>query len=419
MEWSIPAVLNVVSETVPHREILVWKDVRRSFGELDVRTKGLASFLVEEGIGIHRVRVDLERWECGQSPVALLLHNCPEYIESMVGCYRARAAPFNVNQQYKSAEVRSVLEMVGAEYVIYHRSLGELVRESINPGIRMAVEVDDHAGGSSVAGSIRFDDAVKCMPDALPVASPDDLYLVCTGGTTGMPKAVLWRQADIYVSAMDGQSEIMADQVAETALAASGIWFAPSPLMHAAAQWTVFAGLLGGRTVVMHDDRKNFDVGAIMRTAAEERVTLMSIVGDAFAHPIVKFLRENHLDLSTLRVIGTGGAATTDEVKQALLDLLPQVVIRDGYGASETGGMAYGSSNRTVLAKGFSPTSGAVVVSEDKSRLLQPGDDEIGWTAQQGRVPLGYLGNQLRTEATFPIVGESEPQFRAIEERSS
>jgi fatty-acyl-CoA synthase len=273
MEWSIPAVFRVVSEVVPHREMLVWRDVRRTFGDVDVRTRGLASFLATAGIGIHRERADLKQSECGQSPVALILHNCPEYIESMVGCYRARAAPFNVNQQYTPTEVRSVLEMVGAECVIYHRSLGDLVRESMIPGIRVAIEVDDHAGGSSVAGSVRFDEAVKSATGTLPVASPDDLYLVCTGGTTGVPKAVLWRQADIYVSAMGGRSEITADRIAKTASAPTGIWFAPSPLMHAAAQWTVFAGPLGGRTVVMHDDRKRFDAGAIMRTAAEERVT--------------------------------------------------------------------------------------------------------------------------------------------------
>jgi len=404
MEWSLPAVLDIVSETVPEREMLVRKGVRRSFAEVDLRTKRLASFLVSRGVGLQRERDQLERWECGQSPVALILNNCPEYIESMVGCYRARAVPFNVNQQYTPSEIRSVLEMVGAEAVIYHRSLGQLVQEAMVPSIRLAVEVDDRAGGSGVAGSVAFEEALTHPGHELPTPSPDDLYLVCTGGTTGLPKAVLWRQADVYVSAMGGQDEITAEQIAKAASTGSGVWFAPSPLMHAAAQWTVFAGLLGGATVVLHDDRTRFDAGAIVKTVADERVTLMAIVGDAYARPIVEFLEHNPFDLSSLRVIGTGGATTSNESKHALLNLLPQVVIRDGYGASETGGMAYGSSSNQVLSEGFSPAPGAVVISADKSRLLDPGEGEIGWTARQGRVPLGYLGDRVKTEATFPIL---------------
>ena len=404
MEWSLPAVLDIVAATAPEREMLVWKQVRRTFGEVDRRTRGLASFLASEGIGLQRERRQLERFECGQSPVALILHNCPEYVESMVGCFRSRAVPFNVNQQYTPAEIRSVLEMVGAEAVIYHRSLGPLVNEAMSGGVRLAIEVDDNVGGAGVPGRVSFEEAVSHAGVPLPHPSPDDLFLVCTGGTTGPPKAVVWRQGDIYVAAMGGQEETTAEQIAAAASAGSGAWFAPSPLMHAAAQWTVFAGLLGGGTVIMHDDRRRFDAATIMQTAADERVNLMAIVGDAYARPIVEHLERNQLDLSCLRVIGTGGATTSEENKKALLKLLPQVVIRDGYGASETGGMAYGSSTSGAVSSAFTPAPGAIVLSGDRTRVLQPGDDEIGWTARQGRVPLGYLGDREKTENTFPIV---------------
>jgi 3-oxocholest-4-en-26-oate---CoA ligase len=404
MEWSIPAVLDVVGAAVPEREMVVWKDVRRTFEEVSRRTRGLASFLVSQGIGAQQERDRLERWECGQSPVALLLHNCPEYIESMVGCFRARAVPFNVNQQYTAAEIRSVLEMVGAEAVIYHRSLGALVEAAMPSRIRLAIEVDDDIGGTEHPGSVAYEEAVTHSSGALPVPSPDDLYLVCTGGTTGLPKAVLWRQADIYVAAMGGREEVTATEIAEAASTGSGVWFAPSPLMHAAAQWTVFAGLLGGRTIVLHDDRRRFDAATIIRTAAEERVTLMAIVGDAYARPMVEFLERNPVDLTSLRVLGTGGATTSEECKEALLRLLPEVVIRDGYGASETGGMAYGSSTNRGIAATFVPAPGAVVLSADRSRVLRPGEEEIGWTARQGRVPLGYLADPERTNNTFPVI---------------
>jgi fatty-acyl-CoA synthase len=404
MEWSLPGVLDIVSAAVPEREMLVWKEVRRPFGLVDHRTRGLASFLGSQGIGLHQERSGLARWECGQSPVALMLQNGPEYIESMIGCFRARAAPFNVNQHYSPAEVRSVLEMVGAEAVIYHHSLGGLLDEAMPDGVRLAIEVDDGTGGRGRPGSFNFEEAVSHSGGVLPVPSPDDLYLVCTGGTTGLPKAVLWRQADIYVSAMGGQDSTTAEQITATASAGSGVWFAPSPLMHAAAQWTVFAGLLGGGTVVLHDDRRRFDAATIVQTASDERVTLMAIVGDAYARPIIDFLESHHVDLSSLRVLGTGGATTSEANKQALLRLLPHIVIRDGYGASETGGMAYGSSTSRAVSAVFTPAPGSVVLSADRSRVLQPGDSEIGWTARQGRVPLGYLGDREKTEETFPVV---------------
>jgi acyl-coenzyme A synthetase/AMP-(fatty) acid ligase len=174
--------------------------------------------------------------------------------------------------------------------------------------------------------------------------------------------------------------------------------------MHAAAQWTAFACLHGGGTVVLHDDRNRFDADKILTTVSRERVNLMSIVGDAYARPMVEALERNPVDLSSLFVIGTGGAITSEENKQALLRLLPHVTIRDGYGASETGGMAFGSLSKDGATNGFTPASGAVVLSEDRTRILEPGDDQLGWTARQGRVPLGYLNDPAKTMATFPIV---------------
>jgi fatty-acyl-CoA synthase len=404
MEWSLPAVLDIVCDAAPEREMLVWKDVRRTYSEVAVRSRGLAAFLIAHNLGIHHERQELERWECGQSPVALILHNGPEYIESMMACFRARAVPVNINQHYTAGEIRSVLAMVGAEAVIYHRSLGPLVGEAMSDGIRLAVEVEDGSGEAGVPGHVRYEEAVAHPPQTLPVASPDDLYLVCTGGTTGLPKAVLWRQADVYVSSMGGHDKGTSEEIAATATLGFGRWFAPPPLMHAAAQWTVFAGLLGGASVVLHDDRRRFDAATIIETAARERVTLMSIVGDAYARPIVDTLERNPVDLSSLQVLGTGGAITSEENKRALLRLIPHLTIRDGYGSSETGGMAYGSSTSGSLAAGFAPSSGAVVLSDDKSRVLEPGDDELGWTARRGRVPLGYLGDRNRTEDTFPIL---------------
>ena len=146
MEWSLTAVQDLVSGEVLDRDMLVWEGVRRTYGEVVSRSRRLAAFLVERGIGVHRERAELQRWECGQSPVALILHNCPEYIEAMSGCFRARAVPFNVNHSYNSAEVGAVLTMVGAEAVIFHRSMAPMVADAVGDASPLLIEIDDEPG---------------------------------------------------------------------------------------------------------------------------------------------------------------------------------------------------------------------------------------------------------------------------------
>lgn len=405
MEWTLPAAQAAIASAVPQRDMLVRGDVRRSFGEVLRRTAGLAGFLAGRGLGAHRERGELARWECGQSTVGLVMHNRCEYLEAMLAGYRARAVPFNVNHNYTPGELRALLDMVATEAVVYERRLGPLLAEALAGRDPLLIDVDDGSGTAALPGSTPYEEAVAHPEvDAAVEPSPDDLYMVCTGGTTGAPKAVLWRQADIFVSGMGGSESATEESLAKTAAAGMGPWFAAPPLMHAAAQWTAFAGMHLGATVVLHDDSTRFDAGAILDVAEREQVAVMSIVGDAYARPIIEELRRAPRDLSSLQRLATGGAFTSDECKEALLELLPGVTIVDGYGASETGGMAYGARTRAASAPGFSPAAGALVLSADRSRVLAPGDDEIGWTARSGRVPLGYLGDAERTEATFPVV---------------
>jgi acyl-CoA synthetase (AMP-forming)/AMP-acid ligase II len=409
-EWSLAAVHDVLAAAVPEREMVVCGPVRRTYGEVADRTRSIAAFLGARGLGVRRERSELERWECGQDAVALVLHNGVEYIEAMLGAFRARAVPFNVNQHYRPAEVGALLADLDTRAVVCHRALGPLVAAACEstPGCDLSrlvlVDVDDGSGVAPLPRSTPLDEAARTPVEApLPEPSPDDLYLVCTGGTTGRPKAVLWRQADIYVSAMAGGEGATADSIATTAAAGRGGWYAVPPLMHAAAQWTAFSGLHNGGTVVLHEEA-TFDARQVLELAEREQVGMMSIVGDAYAGPLVDELRRGRYDLGSLRILGTGGAATGEHHKEALLELLPQLTIVDGYGASETGGMAFGARSRSTRPDGFTPTSGADVVSGDRSRFLAPGDEEIGWTARRGRVPLGYLGDPGRTEATFPII---------------
>jgi 3-oxocholest-4-en-26-oate---CoA ligase len=404
-EWSLPAVLDVVTVAAPDREMIVWTSVRRTFAEVQDRTRRLAAFLHAHGLGVQRERDELERWECGQSRIAILLSNCPEYVETMIGGWRARAAPYNVNHHYNRGEVAALLRQIGTDAVVYHQRLAPLLADADLVG-RLLLHVDDGSGVATLPGSVAFEDALASGVDVdvLPEPSPDDLYLACTGGTTGRPKGVLWRQADIYVSGMGGVEGATAEQITAIASHGAGVWFAAPPLMHVAAQWTVFSGLHNGATAVLDDDADGFDARSVLETAAREKATLMTIVGDAYARPIVEELRRGTYDLSALQSIGTGGAFTSPMLKHELLELVPHLTVRDGYGSSETGGMAFGASTKGAESQQFAPGPGARVVSADRSRFLEPGEDEVGWIVRTGRIPLGYLDDPEGTERTFPIV---------------
>ncbi|HEX5095970.1 MAG TPA: AMP-binding protein, partial [Acidimicrobiia bacterium] len=404
-DWSLPAALDAVTDAVPDREMLVWTSVRRTYADVQARTKRLAAFFVARGLGVRHERAELQRWECGQDRVAVVLSNCPEYVETMIGAYRARIVPYNVNHHYLPAEVAALLDQIGTQAIVYHLRLGPLLADVGLEG-RVLVHVDDGSGVAPLPGSVAYEDAIANARavDALPEPSADDLYLLCTGGTTGRPKGVVWRQGDAYVAAMGGAEGATAASIAACADRPVPVWFAAPPLMHGAAQWTVFACLHNGGTVVLHDDAGPFSPSTILETAARERATMLTIVGDAYARPIIDELKAGTYDLSGLAQLSTGGAMTSPVLKAAFLDLLPHLTIVDGYGASETGGMAFGASRKNAQTQQFSGSSGAAVLSEDRTRFLEAGDDEMGWTARIGRVPLGYLDDREATERTFPIV---------------
>ncbi len=414
IDWTLPAIADVVAEAVPDREMIVCGDTRRTFAEVAERSRGLAGYLVQQGIGTHTERDELERWEVGQDAVAMVLHNCAEYLEAQLGCFRARAVPFNVNHHYRATEVRGLFEVVRPRAILLHRSYAPLIDEALaglpfdpsstGEGVQIIV-VEDGSDVPHPVDSIPYEQAVAAGAGIeLPEPSPDDLYMVCTGGTTGPPKAVLWRQADIYLAAMGRAELITADDIAQAAVDGGGSWFPTAPLMHAAAQWTAYSAFHVGSTVVLLDGSEPFSAQRLLEVAESEQVVMVSIVGDAFARPLVEELDRKSYDLSNLFIFGTGGAATSEHLKDALLEHVPNMMIIDGYGASETGGMAFVAKTKGEPTPGFTPSGGAIVISADRTTHLEPGSDEIGWTARVGRVPLGYLGDQTKTEETFPVV---------------
>src|SRR5246127_581394 len=342
-EWTLGAVLDVIAEVVPDRAITVCNERRRTFAEAADRTRRLANYLAANGFGAHQKRAALQNWECGQDRVALIMHN-DLYVDMVVGCLKARTVPVNVNYNYTPREVSELLDYVRPRAVIYHKSLGDKFADVLPPdSADLLLCVDDGSAAPDLPGAVSLDDALaRGDVDQNVTASPDDLLMVCTGGTTGRPKGVLWRQSDIYVSSMLGADHASAQEIHDKVRPAAPPWFAVSPLMHAAGMWTAFAAIMAGTTVVLYDTSRKLDPGLVWATAERERVGMMTMVGDAYAAPLVDELRRGQYDLSSLNAIGTGGAATNLIYQHALLELLPQMTLINGYGSPGTREQGFG-----------------------------------------------------------------------------
>jgi 3-oxocholest-4-en-26-oate---CoA ligase len=412
MEFNLAQIFAAVAAANPDRDCIVFGDRRFSFAQTDERARRFARALNGWGLGAQRERAQLAPHESGQSHLGLYLANCNEFLEAMLGAYKARVAPFNVNYRYVADELVYLLGNAGADALVYHARFAPTLALALEqlPPMRL-IHVDDESGSAPLPGAVRYEDLLASTSDE-PLdltLSPDDLYVLYTGGTTGMPKAVLWRQHDIYMNTMGGRmtGEPVGslDEIVERSLPPGPGSMTVAPLMHGAAQWAAFMSLLSGRPFVMPATTTHFDPGEALALASRERVLSMSMVGDAFGRPLLDELASGEYDLSGLFVLITGGAALTAPLKERFVELLPQLTILDAGGSSESGAQMVQASSRAQTVSGrFAPNPGAVVVSEDMTRVLSPGDDEIGWLAQQAPIPLGYLGDVDKTARTFPVI---------------
>jgi len=403
-QWTIGAVLDAIAEVIPDRPMTICGQRTSTFAETAERTRRLANFLAARGLGAHRERAALENWECGQDRVALIMHN-DLYADMVIGCLKARTVPVNVNHHYTPREVAELLDYVKPRAVIYHRSLGARFADVLPPeSAELLVSVDDGSDVVDLPGAIALEDALaQGDQDQDITPSPEDVLMICTGGTTGRPKGVMWRQCDTYTVSMNGADHESVAEIHDKVRHAGPPWFAVSPLMHAAGMWTAFAAVLNGQTVVLYDSPK-FDPRRVLSTAEREKVGMMTMVGDAYAAPLVEELRRGGYDLSSLFALASGGAATNPKHQHALLEMLPNITLINGYGSSETGNVGFGRSQRGAEKDTFELRDGALVLADDYRRFLEPGEDEVGWVARAGRIPLGYFDDPEATRKTFPEV---------------
>ncbi|MGV0992208.1 MAG: acyl-CoA synthetase [Mycobacterium sp.] len=416
--FDLSTVFRTVAETIPDQQLFIWRDLRMTYAQMDARIDGVAHYLTSQGLGCHTERDQLSGHESGQDHIGLYVRNGNEYLEAMVAGYRARVAPFNVNFRYVEEELLYLLGDSGARALVYagefaphvHSILGRL------PNLTVLIQVDDGSGNELLPGAVDYESitATPAPAGGMPTPTGDDLYILYTGGTTGMPKGVLWRQHDIFMSAMGGRPFMAGGaelntyaDLAEQVRAQAGfrsLLLIP-PLMHGAAQWGVFNTISTGGWIAVPDDVKRFDADAILRLAARERVIGIPVVGDAMARPLVDQIEKGDYDLSGLLAMTNGGAPLSPTVRDRLLNALPSLMIMDAVGASESGAQmtTIATKGADVQAATFTALADTTVVAADFSRVLEPGEGD-GWLARREFVPLGYLGDAEKTARTFPTI---------------
>ena len=419
MLFTVSDVADAVAAAIPDRPLVIQGDRRYTYAEVVTRANRLAAYLHAQGLGCHTERDRLAGHEVGQDLLGIYAYNGTEFIESLLGAFRARVAPFNVNYRYVKAELQYLLDDAGAKALVYHGAFAPTLAEVLPdlPQLKVLIQIADDSGNELLTGAVDYESVVSADVAPPPVRpAPDDLYVLYTGGTTGMPKGVLWRQHDIFMTSFGGRNMMTGEpsssiQEIVDRVSASGemrMMILP-PLIHGAAQWGAMTGLNNGQTIVFASVVESFDAKDIVATIEREKVVVATVVGDAMARPLVteieKGMAAGTLDVSSLGVIANGGALFTQSVKARLVQALPNSIVVDGVGSSETGAqMSHVSTAASVSTGTFTAGPDTRVVSEDFSKLLTPGHDGNGWLAQEGYVPLGYKGDAAKTAKTFPSI---------------
>lgn len=440
MEIHIPTALAAIAERLRDHgdgdRIAIESDARSvTWPEMISAADRFGGHLVARGLGMTRPSTPDVPWESPHRQVGLLMLNCPEYLEAMIGCWWARACAVNLNYRYGPSELAQVLNDCSAAALVLHRHFLPLVAQVL-PLLDTVPEliVVDHVGSASVQEAPKAEpDLDALLEDAVAEWSQivtsgpstprsvidnwsaDDRYVVYTGGTTGSPKGVLWRQHD-FASGCLGIRSATLSELADRAANGRVRTLAAPPLMHGAAHWNALAALLGGGTVVIQAKVDTMDPADLWDTAARHRATALLMVGDAFGRPLLDELERRGPDgLEHLHHLVNGGAILSPGVSARLMELLDGVTVIDVLGASDAGRQAVATRhNRAATGDptpasttpgGFRPDAATVVLSEARDRVLDPSEHGVvGWLARSGATPLGYLGHEAATRSTYPTI---------------
>jgi fatty-acyl-CoA synthase len=392
-DWNFASVWDGIAAIAPGRDALVCGDRRITWAQFTDRAARLAGYL--------RAHAALEPGD----RVAIDLTNRPEYLETFYAALKLGCVPVNVNFRYTAAELRYLLDNSDAKAVVHHPAFAEVAARAatgIDAGRRpLLLEV-----GPAYEEALAASAPAPGWPSRPP--SGDDLIFLYTGGTTGMPKGVMWRNDDLYVALWASSHPRFPEPPDPFAAARAGkrasTLLPAAPLMHGTGLFATLAALAGGGTVVLLD-QPGLDPELVWDAVAREHVQTLTIVGDVFARPLLDALREHpqRWDLSSLRAITSSGVLFSPDVKRGLFERLPGVTIVDALGASEGLGprQSARADDAAIAAARFSVNERIRVVREDTGRDVAPGTGEVGLLAMGGRIPVGYFKDPEKTTTTF------------------
>jgi acyl-CoA synthetase (AMP-forming)/AMP-acid ligase II len=401
--WNIADLIEHTVDAVPDRIALIVRDREETYAQLEDRANRLAHHLAAQGVG-------------PGDHVGIYGFNSLEFVETILAAYKLRAVPINVNYRYVEAELRYLFDnadLVALVHDAQYTPRIAAVKDAL-PMLRHLIVIDDSSGvDASALGSVPYDEAIAAQSPERDFGprSEDDLYILYTGGTTGMPKGVVWRQEDVIRTLGGGidfntgekiEDEYQFSRVAAESDEGKGIVIAP--LMHGAAQWGTLNGLFNGRSTVL---MPKFDAHEVWETVAVHSIRSIQITGDAMGRPLIEALDEVEVDVTSLVTVASTAAVFSATVKERYLEKFPDLIIADAVGSTETG-----YNGVTVVTKGAVQRPGIptvrmgpmTVVLDDDLNVVEPGSGVVGKMARGGNVPLRYHKDPEKSAATFVTV---------------
>jgi acyl-CoA synthetase (AMP-forming)/AMP-acid ligase II len=402
VEANLADLFEFAVDTFGDREYLIADGKRRTYAEMERRANQLAHHLRARGVkpGDH---------------VGIYAYNSTEWVESLWAIFKLRATWININYRYVANELRYIFENANLVGLIYAREFGPRVAEVVDVlgAMRAALVIEDGSGQPD--GQLDAEDyeaALAAQPDHRDYEprSGSDLYILYTGGTTGMPKGVVWRHEDVFYALGGGINALTNERVDDpgditrAAATVEPTTFLPcAPLMHGASQWGVMSQSFQGNRVVL---LAKFDPREVWRLVAKEKVNVLFITGDAMGRPLVEALDQPgaDYDTSSLVAISSTAAVFSPSVKEDFFRHFPNLVMTDSIGSSETGanGVSYVAAGKSAMQGG--PTVNGLrdtVVLDDDLTPVPPGSGVVGKVARAGNIPIGYYNDPVKTAATF------------------
>ena len=408
MEFNAADIFEGVVDRVPDREAIVHGSTRLTYKELDARSNKAANALKKLGIkkGSH---------------IGIYAFNCVEWLEIMLGAYKLCAIPININYRYVEEELKYLIENADMEAIFYHKQFSRKL-ENIKgqlPLLKSFICINDHSDDEdAIEESFEFENLIINEDESrLKVQrSGDDQYILYTGGTTGMPKGVVWRMEDVLmtlgggIDAVTGEKYKTPEEFADKCFQDQTIALALAPFMHGGAQWQSFNAFFSGWKLIIND-QISFDADYIWEVVAKEKVMNLTIMGDAMGRPLCDALPkaiEKGLDLSSLFVLSSTASVFSATIKDTILEFLPNLFLIDAVGSSETGATGVNIHTKDGKLKDsgggpkFTKPDFSEILNLDTKEIIPPSDTQtIGYLARKGHVPLAYYKDEEKSKKTF------------------